>query len=95
MGGSDEQGFKKEAMSKFRITPLNFVSAGLLTWLLWRILADDYTLGWVGLMLLLVVAVVIADQFFRIMLKTLGRVWLIEGFFVILVCIVLWIIRVW
>lgn len=82
-------------MSKLRITPLNIVAAGLLTWLVWRILDSDYTLGWIGLMLLLVVAVVVADQFFRIMLKKLGRVWLIEGFFVILVCIALWIIRVW
>lgn len=82
-------------MSKLRITPLNILAAGLLTWMLWSVLEDNYTLGWVGLVLLLLVAVVVADQFFRIMLKSLKRVWLIEGFFVILVVIVVWVIRLW
>ncbi len=82
-------------MSKLRITPLNIVSAALLTWMLWSVLDDNYTLAWVGLMFLLLVAIIVADQFFRIMLKSLKRVWLIEGFFVILVVIVVWVIRVW
>lgn len=82
-------------MSKLRITPLNILASGLLTWVLWSVLEDNYTLGWVGLVLLLLVAVVVADQFFRIMLKSLKRVWLIEGFFVILVVIVVWVIRLW
>lgn len=89
------QNRKEETMSKLRITPLNIVAAGLLTWVLWRVLEDDFTLGWVGLSLLLVVAVVVADQFFRAMLKTLKRVWLVEGFFVILVFIAIWMIRLW
>lgn len=82
-------------MSKLRITPLNIVSAALLTWMLWSVLDDNYTLAWVGLMFLLLVAIIVADQFFRIMLKSLKRVWLIEGFFVILVVIVVWVIRLW
>lgn len=82
-------------MSKLRITPLNIVSAALLTWMLWSVLDDNYTLAWLGLMFLLLVAIIVADQFFRIMLKSLKRVWLIEGFFVILVVIVVWVIRLW
>lgn len=82
-------------MSKFRITPLNIGAAALLTWMLWRVLEESYTWSWIGFMFLLLIAVVVADQFFRIMLKSLRRVWLIEGFFVILVVIVVWVIRLW
>ena len=86
---------QEKEMSKFRITPLNIGAAVLLTWMLWRVLEESYTWSWIGFMLLLLIAVVVADQFFRIMLKSLRRVWLIEGFFVILVVIVVWVIRLW
>lgn len=82
-------------MSKLRITPLNIVSALLLTWLLWWIWEDDYTIAAIGWILLLLLAVVLTDQFFRLMLRSLKRVWMVEGVFVVLVVVVIWVIRVW
>ena len=82
-------------MKQVRITPLNIASALLLTWLLWQILDDEVGIGAIGWFLLLLLVLVTADQFFRLMLRTLKRVWIAEGIFVVLVVLVIWVIRVW
>lgn len=82
-------------MSKLRITPLNIASALILTWLLWQVLYSDLGFGGIGWILLLLVAVVFADQFFRVTLKSLKRVWLAQGIFLLFVVLALLVIRVW
>ena len=82
-------------MKQVRITPLNIASELLLTWMLWQILDDEVGIGDIGWFLLLLLVLVTADQFFRLMLRTLKRVWIAEGIFVVLVALVIWVIRVW
>ncbi len=82
-------------MRQLRITPLNIASASLLTWLLWQILDDEVGIGTIGWFLLLLLVLIAADQFFRLMLRTLKRVWIAEGIFVVFVVLVIWILKIW
>lgn len=82
-------------MKQLRITPLNIVSALVMTWLFWRIIADEMKIGSIGWFLLLLLILVVADQFFRLMLRSLKRVWLTEGIFVIFVVLAIWVLKVW
>lgn len=82
-------------MKQLRVTPLNIASAGLLTWMLWKILNDDYKWSVLIWMLLLLVFVIVGDQFFRVMLKSLKRIWIVEGIFVIFVVLTIWLLQVW
>ena len=82
-------------MKKLRITPLNIASALLLTWLLWQVI--DGKLGgtaivWIFVLLLVLV---VADQFFRLLLRSLQRVWIAEGIFVVFVVLAIWILKAW
>lgn len=78
-----------------RITPINIILAGLLTWIVWQIIEDKLSIAGIFWFLLLVVLLVAADQIFRILLKRIHKIWLIEGAFILLVIAVLWIIRSW
>lgn len=82
-------------MKPLRVTPLNIASALLLTWLLWQVLADEVGAGTIGWFLLLLLVLVAADQFFRLMLRSLKRVWIAEGIFTVIVVLTIWVIRVW
>ncbi len=82
-------------MKKLRITPLNITSALLLTWLLWQIIIDRISVGTIGWIFLLLLVLVVADQFFRLMLRNLRRVWIAEGIFVVFVMLAIWILKVW
>ncbi|MBK1438787.1 hypothetical protein JHJ32_02205 [Parapedobacter sp. ISTM3] len=82
-------------MRQLRITPLNIASALLMTWLLWQIVAEGIGMGTAGWFLLLLLVLVAADQFFRLMLRNLKRVWMAEGVFVLLVVVLVWILRAW
>ncbi len=82
-------------MKQLRITPLNIASALLLTWLLWQIIIDEAGIGTIGWFLLLLLVLVVADQFFRLMLRGLKRVWIAEGIFVVFVVLVTWILKLW
>ncbi|WP_257666164.1 hypothetical protein [Parapedobacter tibetensis] len=82
-------------MKKVRITPLNIASALLLTWLLWQIIDDKIGISGIGWFLLFLLILVAADQFFRLMLRNLKRVWIAEGIFVVLVAVVIWILKIW
>lgn len=80
-------------MKTLRITPLNIVMAGLLTWMFWQLLVDavlGFRMVWVTILLVILVA---ADQLFRILVRDLRRIWLIEVGFLLLVVSVYWIVR--
>ena len=82
-------------MRKLRITPLNIASALLLTWLLWQVVGGELsgtTITWIFVLLLVLV---VADQFFRLLLRSLKRVWIAEGIFVVFVVLAIWILKVW
>ncbi|MFC3198363.1 hypothetical protein ACFOET_12135 [Parapedobacter deserti] len=78
-----------------RITPLNIASALLMTRLLWQILSGTIGIGTISWFLLLLLILVVADQFFRLLLRNLKRVWIAEGIFVVLVTLAMWILNVW
>lgn len=82
-------------MKQLRVTPLNIASALLLTWLLWQFITDKIaisTFGWFCLLLLVLVG---ADQFFRLMLHSLKRVWVAEGVFLVFVVLTIWVLKLW
>lgn len=80
-------------MKNLRITPLNMVMAGLFTWLLWQINDGNFIWEETGWILLLFIILVAADQLFRVLIRDLRKIWLIEGGFMLLVAAVLWIVR--
>ncbi len=82
-------------MKKLRITPLNIASALLMTWLLWQVIASKVGISTVGWIFLLLLVLVITDQFFRLLLRSLKRVWIVEGIFVVFVALAIWILNVW
>lgn len=79
-------------MRSVRFTPLNIVVAGLLAYMGLQVLEQALGLWEILGLVLLIVVLVISDQFFRVMLKKLSRVWLIEGVFVVLAFIAIWLI---
>ncbi|MFC7523807.1 hypothetical protein ACFQRK_07650 [Parapedobacter sp. GCM10030251] len=82
-------------MKKLRITPLNIASALLMTWLLWQVIASKVGISTVGWIFLLLLVLVITDQFFRLLLRSLKRVWIAEGIFAVFVALAIWILNVW
>ncbi|SFB93527.1 hypothetical protein SAMN05421747_102201 [Parapedobacter composti] len=82
-------------MKQLRITPLNIASALLVTWMLWQIMDEAIGMGIIGWFLLLLLVLVGADQFFRLMLGSLKRVWMAEGVFLLFVVLAIWILNVW
>lgn len=82
-------------MRQLRITPLNIASALLMTWLLWQFVTDKVGNGIIGWFFLLLLIMVAADQFFRLMLRNLKRVWLAEGVFLVFVVLVVWMLKLW
>ena len=82
-------------MKQLRITPLNIASAGLLAALLWQVMDGDAGLATIGWILLLLLVMVAADQFFRLMLRNLKRVWIAEGVFVVFVMLAIWMLKLW
>lgn len=78
-----------------RITPINVVLAALLTWVVWQIIDDKLLLSRILWLLLLFIVLVVADQIFRVLIKNISKIWLIEGVFIVLVVAVLWILSSW
>lgn len=83
-------------MRRIRFTPLNILSALLLTGTAYLWLFPDETgwrfLGSVSLILLLVLCL-LSDIFFRFLLKDLKRIWIVEGLFLIFVLLTLYILQ--
>lgn len=82
-------------MKSLRITPINVVLAALLTWVVWQIIDDKLLLSRILWLLLLFIVLVVADQIFRVLIKNISKIWLIEGVFIVLVVAVLWILSSW
>jgi len=82
-------------MKKLRITPLNIASAVLMTWALVKWFADGTGRSTIGWFLLLLLVLVVADQFFRLLLRSLTRIWIAEAIFVVFVMLAIWVLRVW
>ena len=78
-----------------RVTPLNIASALVLAGLLWQVMDNTVEMGTIGWFLLLLLLLVVADQFFRLMLRSLKRVWIAEGIFLVFVVLGLWLLRLW
>lgn len=78
-----------------RVTPLNIASALVLAGLLWQVMDNAIGMGRIGWFLLLLLVMVVADQFFRFMLGSLKRVWIAEGAFLIFVVLAVWLLRLW
>lgn len=84
---------KKRQMTKLRITPIVLAIGGLFSWLIWQFWYAD--IAWTkGLsVLLLFVILVVADQYFRILYKDMGKIWLIEAVFLVLVFVIAWLVN--
>jgi len=82
-------------MKKLRVTPLNISCALLLAWILWEVLVISLNWQTIGIKLLLVFVLVIADQFFRFFFQRMKRIWIAELGFMIFTTIVAWIIGIW
>jgi len=80
-------------MKKLRVTPLNIATAALLAALLWQVIDDAAEMATIGWFLLLLLIMVVADQFFRFMLRSLKRVWIAEGIFLVFAVLGLWLLR--
>ncbi|MEC3878418.1 hypothetical protein [Parapedobacter sp. 10938] len=82
-------------MKRLRITPLNIASALVLAGLLWQVMNDAVGIGTIGWFFLLLLVMVVADQFFRLMLRNLKRIWIAEGAFLVFVALGLWVLKLW
>ena len=82
-------------MKRLRVTPLNIASALLLAGLLWQIIGSQIGMATIGWIFLLLLILVVADQFFRLMLRSLKRVWIAEGVFLVFVVLTVWVLKLW
>ncbi|GEM_PF-143569 len=82
-------------MRRLRVTPLNIASALLLAGLLWQLMSDQIGMGGIGWFFLLLLVLVLSDQFFRLMLRNLKRVWIAEGVFLVFVVLAIWVLKLW
>ena len=82
-------------MRRLRVTPLNITSALVLAALLWQVMDNAVAMATIGWFFLLLLAMVVADQFFRLMLGNLKRVWIAEGVFLVFVALAIWVLKLW
>jgi hypothetical protein len=80
-------------MKSLKVTPLILVAALIMSWIALQLFEGQWVGSRIGLLMLLLVSVWVADQVFRIFLKSMKQIWLIEGLFVLLVALIIWIIR--
>ena len=82
-------------MKWIRFTPLNILSAALMAGICYLLLFADDT-GWRMLgavpMLLMLLLSAVADLLFRLKLRSLKRIWIVESIFLIFVLFILFII---
>lgn len=79
-------------MRSVRFTPLNIAVAALVVYLGMQLIEGQTKLWQTVGVIVLIIVLILSDQFFRVMLKKLSRVWLIEGVFVVLAIIAIWLI---
>ena len=76
-----------------RITPLNIAAGLFLTWTVLRLVTDDSGSLGIGWFLLFLLLIAVADQFFRLLLSELKRIWIAETVFIALVAAVIWVLK--
>ena len=82
-------------MKKPRVTPLNIASALVLATLLWLVMNNSGGMGTIGWFCLLLFVTVITDQVFRLMLRSLKRIWIAEGVFLVFVALAVGVLKLW
>lgn len=80
-------------MKSVRISLLNIVAAALLFWIGSSLIDKTITSKTVLWTVVLIVLILIVDQFFRMMLGSLKRVWLVETIFLVISVLSVWILR--
>ena len=80
-------------MKSLRIRLLNIVAAVILLWLGSGILDKSIGGSTIIYTLILVILILVVDQFFRMMLGSLKRIWLVETIFLILSALGVGIVR--
>lgn len=80
-------------MKGIRISLLNVVAAGILFWLGSGVMSGSMATSTIIYTLILIVVILLVDQFFRMMLGSMRRVWLVETIFVILSILGVWLVR--
>ncbi|MGK9124865.1 hypothetical protein M1D52_12105 [Olivibacter sp. SA151] len=80
-------------MKNLRLTPLNIVCALLAVWGVWSVIVDQLAWKRIALGILLIVILIIADQFFRLFFQRIRRIWLVEMGFVVFTILVIWLIE--
>ncbi|MEH6308203.1 hypothetical protein RYH73_21275 [Olivibacter sp. CPCC 100613] len=79
-------------MKNLRLTPLNIVCAVFSVWVLWSVSIHQLTWKRAALALLLIIILIIADQFFRLFFQRIRRVWFVEIGFVAVTILLIWLI---
>lgn len=74
---------------KARLTPLNFVSAALMVWLVYPFIFSKESSASFTMMILLILVCSVSDILFRTFLRDLKRIWIVEMLFVIFAVAVL------
>ncbi len=74
---------------KARLTPLNFVSAALMVWLVYPLIFSKESSASFTMMILLILVCSVSDILFRTFLRDLKRIWIVEMLFVIFAVAVL------
>ncbi|MCL4641163.1 MULTISPECIES: hypothetical protein [Olivibacter] len=80
-------------MKNLRLTPLNIVCALLAVSGVWSVIVDQLAWKRIALGILLIVILIIADQFFRLFFQRIRRIWLVEMGFVVFTILVIWLIE--
>jgi len=80
-------------MKNIRISPLNIVAATIIGWAVMGLINQSIAMSTAIWSLGLFIVVIVVDQFFRMMLKRLTRVWWVELVFLLLVILCVWLLR--
>lgn len=80
-------------MKSIRISLLNIVAAAVLIWMGSSLIDKTIASKTAIWTVVLIVLILVVDQFFRMMLGSLKRVWLVETIFLILSVLCVWIVK--
>lgn len=79
-----------------RITPLNIVTSLILIWIGFGLIDDTWTWNSIILGVVMIAICVVADQFSRVAIGGLKRIWLVQMLFIVVTVIaafVIWYIK--
>lgn len=84
---------KQAKMKNLRVSPLNIATAAIVFWFGAALLNKSVSFSTAVWIAVLIIVVVVVDQFFRMMVGNLTRIWLVETIFIVLVLVVIWLLR--